>query len=159
MFGTSGYDYHGWYTKNISKYVSFTTFYPESVKNTEQSLVEYAKHFDIVEINNTFYKLPKKETIQKWYKLTPPNFKFILKFSRFATHAKKLIDFKTYFDEFWDDNIDQLQEKCLGILIQLPPSFVNSNKKSPIDHLTPFQRLERASEYIKFRNLNIKIFV
>lgn len=134
------------------------TIYGESVK-PDKALKAYSQHFEIVEINNTFYKLPTKTVIKNWYNQTPSNFKFICKFSRFATHAKKMINFSEYFEEFWDDNVEHLQEKCLGLLIQLGPSFVNSNKKSKVDEKTPFERLEAAAEYLKVRDLPLKYFI
>jgi uncharacterized protein YecE (DUF72 family) len=77
--GTSGCQYDHW--KGI--------FYPENLAKSDW-LNHYCEHFDTVEINNTFYNLPKLETFSNWRKKVPAGFCFALKFSRYGTHRKKL---------------------------------------------------------------------
>lgn len=109
--GCSGYHYADWKKK----------FYPEDLKKNEW-LEYYAKHFNTVEINNTFYKMPEKKDLKKWTDNTPDDFRFTLKANRFFTHQKKLkIDdtFKERFDTFMD-LANGMEEKLGCILWQLP---------------------------------------
>ena len=79
--GTMGWSYNFW-TGN---------FYPKDLA-PENFLSEYAKHFDTVEVDNTFYRIPSKDTVEKWRDQTPPNFLFSAKFPRRITHEKMLRD-------------------------------------------------------------------
>ena len=155
--GTSGYSYEHWTTGATSDVLNF---YPSAVKTSER-LQYYATQFNFVEINSTFYQLPSKATVKKWYDSTPADFRFTVKFSRYGTHSKKLVDFDKTFDDFWVNRLDALKEKCIGILIQLPPGYTFSEKASPKDQMTPLQRLRKAGEhtsqyavpmYVEFRD-------
>ena len=77
--GTSGYHYNHWRG----------TFYPEKLPQ-KQWLSYYLEHFDTVELNNTFYRLPTFEAMNAWRENTPENFLFAVKGSRFITHNLKL---------------------------------------------------------------------
>src|SRR4051812_38991211 len=79
--GTSGWSYKHWRS----------TFYPEDLKIKDQ-FNYYVSKFDTVEINNSFYRLPKKETFQDWHDAVAPNFVYVIKASRYITHMKKLHD-------------------------------------------------------------------
>ncbi|MBI4744766.1 MAG: DUF72 domain-containing protein [Actinobacteria bacterium] len=117
LIGTSGFSYNHW--KNI--------FYPEDVKNHDW-LIFYAKHFDTVEINSSFYHLPSKEIFTRWRKITPPNFIFSVKGSRFITHIKKLNEIEEPVENFLK-NVSELKEKLGPILFQFPPNWeINLNR-------------------------------
>ena len=106
--GTSGWSYKHW--KGI--------FYPENVKPAEY-LTFYARHFPVSEINNSFCKLPTKETVEKWVDSVPDDFLFCPKMSRYLSHLKKLRDPQEPLQRFF--SIFRPVEKHLGpILIQLP---------------------------------------
>jgi uncharacterized protein YecE (DUF72 family) len=106
--GTSGWSYKHW--KGI--------FYPGNVKPAEY-LTFYARHFPVSEINNSFYKLPTKETVEKWVDSVPKDFLFCPKMSRYLSHLKKLHDPQEPLQRFF--NIFGPFKKHLGpILIQLP---------------------------------------
>src|SRR5918992_1208359 len=77
--GTSGWQYRHWRH----------TFYPEGVAQSRW-LEFYADRFQIVELNNSFYALPKEETFAKWADRTPDDFVMAAKMSRYLTHIKKL---------------------------------------------------------------------
>ena len=64
-------------------------FYPEDEKNL---LTEYAKNFDTVEIDNTFYRRPSKDTVKNWKEEVPEDFIFSAKLPRKITHIKMLED-------------------------------------------------------------------
>ncbi len=82
----------------------------------------YARHFDTVEINNSFYRLPSTETLESWRKGTPAGFCFAVKGSRFITHNKKLKDPQNALDNFLP-RLKALGNKLGPILFQLPPSW------------------------------------
>lgn len=115
--GCSGYHYEDWEGK----------FYPGDVKK-EDWLAYYSETFNSVEINNSFYKLPDKETFSKWKEMTPEHFRFTLKGSRYITHMKKLKDPKTHVRKFLNA-IDPLAGKTDCILWQLPGNLhLNEDK-------------------------------
>ena len=82
----------------------------------------YARHFDTVEINNSFYHLPAAKTFDNWRESSPRNFVFAVKASRFITHMKKLKDPKSSSEKFFDV-ADHLERKLGPILFQLPPRW------------------------------------
>lgn len=109
--GTSGWHYKHW----------IGTFYPEDMKSP-QFTAYYVDHFSTVEINNSFYKLPSKETFESWASAVPKDFIFSVKANRFMTHMKKLKDPKTTFNNLIE-NAAGLKEKLGPILFQLPPRW------------------------------------
>ncbi len=82
----------------------------------------YQQSFDTVEINNSFYMLPKLETLSGWREATPGNFEFAIKASRFITHNKKLKEPKNALHNFLP-RAEALAEKLGPILFQLPPRW------------------------------------
>ncbi len=81
----------------------------------------YAKHFKTVELNASFYFLPKAEYFERWYDQTPKDFVFAIKAPRYITHYKKLSIGK--FDQEFIERISILKEKLGPILFQMPPSM------------------------------------
>src|SRR5262245_21446478 len=79
--GTSGWHYQHWRGH----------FYPADLPPSRM-FDYYAKHFDTVELNNTFYRLPTEDAIDAWRDAAPGNFVFAVKASRFLTHRIKLKD-------------------------------------------------------------------
>lgn len=79
--GTSGWMYDHWRGR----------FYPQKLPKTRW-FQHYLQVFDSVELNGTFYGTPKPETVQRWHDMTPPDFVFAVKGTRFLTHNKKLHD-------------------------------------------------------------------
>ena len=91
-------------------------------------LAEYLRHFDTVEINNSFYRLPTAESFRCWRKSTPNNFCFAVKGSRFITHMKKLKDPENALENLIP-RAEELKEKLGPILFQLPPKWtVNAGR-------------------------------
>jgi uncharacterized protein YecE (DUF72 family) len=82
----------------------------------------YAKHFDTVEINNSFYHLPSAKTFDNWRDSSPARFIFAVKASRFITHMKKLKDPRPSSEKFFLV-ADRLGRKLGPILFQLPPRW------------------------------------
>ena len=109
--GTSGWSYTDWRGR----------FYPEDIPQREW-LPFYAQHFTTVEINMTFYRFPKPETLHGWLEKSPAHFSFTLKANRQITHLKKIKGVKSQVRYFYI-LADTLREKLGCILFQLPPSI------------------------------------
>ncbi|MFW6132533.1 MAG: DUF72 domain-containing protein [Planctomycetota bacterium] len=109
--GTSGWQYRHW----------AGVFYPDDIPK-KRWFEHYAATFDTVEINNTFYNLPKGETFDDWRRRAPEGFGFTLKFSRYGTHLKRLKDPSGTIGMFLD-RAERLGEALGPILVQLPPNF------------------------------------
>jgi uncharacterized protein YecE (DUF72 family) len=109
--GTSGWQYDSWKGR----------FYPRDLPQS-QWLPFFAQHFETVEVNNTFYRLPQRDTFVRWREQTPPGFVVTVKASRFLTHIKRLKDpeepVKTFFER-----ANGLGDKLGPVLYQLPPRF------------------------------------
>jgi uncharacterized protein YecE (DUF72 family) len=109
--GTSGWSYPGW----------VSLFYPEDLSSKDW-LSFYSQHFSSVEINMTFYRFPKPDTLKSWLDKTPPNFTFTLKANRQITHLKKIRNVQHEVRYFYI-LANSLKEKLGCILFQLPPSI------------------------------------
>lgn len=109
--GTSGYQYNHW--RDV--------FYPEKTPKTRW-FEYYAGHFDTVELNTTFYHLPRAETFVNWHDRAPEGFLYILKFSRYGTHLKRLRDPLESIGTFYE-RAKELKEYLGPILVQLPPRW------------------------------------
>jgi uncharacterized protein YecE (DUF72 family) len=87
-------------------------------------LERYAELFDTVEVNTTFYRLVKREAVQRWVEQTPPDFLFAVKASRYLTHVKRLSNIDEGVSRFYERIQPLIQAECLGpILWQLPETF------------------------------------
>jgi len=82
----------------------------------------YAQHFDTVEINNTFYHLPKAQSVRRWHELAPKGFLYAVKANRYITHIKKLNDTAEPLERFFA-RVGLLKNTLGPILYQLPPSL------------------------------------
>jgi uncharacterized protein YecE (DUF72 family) len=139
FLGTSGWMYNHWKGP----------FYPDDMSN--EDMLEYYSHvFNTVEVNNTFYKLPKKQVVKGWKANTPDNFVFSIKANRYITHMKNLKDGKEPVGNLIN-SIRVLGDKLGPILFQLPPQWnLNYERiKDFIEHLPdPYQYV------FEFRNLS-----
>ena len=109
--GTSGWHYDHWQHR----------FYPGELAKAKW-LKFYASHFNTVELNNSFYRLPSEAAFAAWYDSSPVDFIFAVKVSRFITHIKRLKDAEEAVDRFI------ARAKILGaklgpLLYQLPPNM------------------------------------
>ena len=109
--GCSGWNYKHW--REI--------FYPKGLP-VSRWFGFYAEHFDTVEINNSFYRLPKPETFDKWRDQAPPGFVYAVKANRFITQAKKLLDCKEPVERMMPA-VRRLGDRLGPVLYQLPPSL------------------------------------
>lgn len=109
--GCSGWVYPHWRGR----------LYPEKLP-IKQWFAFYADHFDTVEINNSFYRLPKAETFDVWRAQAPGGFCYAVKANRFLTQAKKLKDCEGPLARMMAP-VRHLQPALGPILYQLPPRF------------------------------------
>jgi uncharacterized protein YecE (DUF72 family) len=109
--GCSGWSIEGWKSP----------FYPDNLDN-RYWLSYYSQIFDFVEIDSTFYRTPSKFMVNNWFKRTPDNFRFAVKFPKVVTHEKRLQDVGKEIEQFYDV-MESLYDKILIFLIQLPPSL------------------------------------
>jgi len=115
--GCSGWVYTHW--RNV--------FYPKDVP--QKGWFEfYAQRFDTVEINNSFYRLPKAETFAGWRERAPKGFCFAVKGSRFITHIKRLKDPEDSVSRFFE-NANELKDHAGPMLWQLAPSFHRDDER------------------------------
>lgn len=98
----------------------------------------YAEHFDTVEINNSFYRLPPADTFAKWRDQAPPGFCYAVKANRFLTQAKKLKDCEEPLERMMAA-VGALGDRLGPILYQLPPRF-----KLNLERLESFLRIAPA---------------
>jgi uncharacterized protein YecE (DUF72 family) len=109
--GTSGYQYDHW--KDV--------FYPADLRKRDW-FAHYAEHFDTVEINNSFYRLPTKKTFRQWGDDAPRGFIYALKYSRYGTHMKRLKDPQDHVGLFMS-RAQALGSHLGPVLVQLPPRW------------------------------------
>lgn len=109
--GTSGFGYKEWKGK----------FYPAGIP-AKDMLGFYAKLFNAVEVNNTFYRMPNESLLENWAKIVPPDFVFVVKAPRIITHIKRL---RGAEDEaaFFLKTCERLGTRLGAVLFQLPPGY------------------------------------
>jgi len=111
LAGASGYSFKEWKG----------TFYPEKMK-PEEMLAFYSERLPTVEINNTFYQMPKAAVLENWARNTPETFRFAIKASRRITHMSRLkADSAADSVAFLYRNLASLGGKRGPVLFQLPP--------------------------------------
>jgi uncharacterized protein YecE (DUF72 family) len=109
--GTMGWSYKFW----------IGNFYPPGTKSSA-FLREYVKHFDTVELDNTFYRIPSGKTTRIWREQSSENFLFSAKFPRIITHVKMLRSCEAELKAFMS-KMAQLKDKLGPLLLQFPSSF------------------------------------
>ena len=109
--GTMGWSYTFW----------VGDFYPERLEPKE-FLAEYAKHFDSVELDNTFYRIPSLSIVTAWAEQVPYGFLFSAKFPRVITHVKMLQNCESEVNIF-TSRMSQLKNKLGPLVLQLPSRF------------------------------------
>jgi uncharacterized protein YecE (DUF72 family) len=125
LAGTSGYAFKEWKGP----------FYPEDLSD-DGMLAFYASRFPTVEINNTFYRLPKEKVLVDWGAQAPPGFTFSIKASQRITHFARLKAEAADPLAFLLRNTASLGDKLGPILFQLPP-----NLKKDLERLQRFLEL------------------
>jgi uncharacterized protein YecE (DUF72 family) len=109
--GTSGFDYPHWRLR----------FYPRELRPGER-LAFYARTFDTVELDVTFYRMPTASALRSWRDSVPAGFTFAVKASRFLTHIRRLRDPREPV-EYLMERASLLDDRLGPILLQLPPDM------------------------------------
>lgn len=139
--GTSGYSYKEWKG----------SFYPEDLP-AKDMLHYYGTKFRAVEINNTFYAMPKAPVLEGWAEAVPAEFKFVLKVPKRITHISRLKeagDSVSYFLKM----AESLKDRLGPLLFQLPP-----NMKKDASRLTDFLKLLPPGRRVTFEFRNATWF-
>jgi uncharacterized protein YecE (DUF72 family) len=93
-------------------------------------LQHYARLFDTVEVNNTFYRLPLKTSVARWVDETPPRFLFAVKASRYLTHIRRLTDLEGGIERYYERLEPLARSPKLGpVLWQLPANFHRDDER------------------------------
>jgi uncharacterized protein YecE (DUF72 family) len=127
--GCSGWNYASWRGD----------FYPKGCPQ-RRWLEHYAQSFDTVEVNTTFYRLPKREAVANWVQTAPPGFLFTIKSSRYLTHMKRLTDMEQGVERLWERIAPVVESPKMGpVLWQLPGNFKRDDDRlqHALEHLPP----------------------
>jgi uncharacterized protein YecE (DUF72 family) len=122
LAGTSGYAFKEWKG----------SFYPDGTKD-DGMLGYYATRFPTVEINNTFYRMPRENVLQDWASQVPESFTFAIKASQRITHHARLKPESKELVYYLMKNTELLGAKLGPVLFQLPP-----NMKKDLERLQTF---------------------
>lgn len=145
--GTSGFSYPHW---------GNGVFYPSDLPQRDWFLY-YTKQFDTVELNVSFYRLPKRVTFEGWRKKAGPKFVFAVKGSRYITHIKRLKDCREPIKTFFK-NANGIKNKNDVALWQLPPRFkANPERLAEFIKLLP-KNWRHAFEFRSSTWLTVKIY-
>jgi uncharacterized protein YecE (DUF72 family) len=139
LAGASGYSFKEWKG----------AFYPDRIK-PEEMLAYYSARIPTVEINNTFYAMPKANVLENWAKNTPESFRFAIKSPRRITHDARLkADTAADSVAYLYKTLETLGDKRGPVLFQLPPFM-----KKDLPRLTDFLKLlpEGHRAAFEFRN-------
>jgi len=126
FLGTSSWTADGW----------VGSFYPPGSKPPD-FLAHYSKHFNTVEIDSTFYRIPSAKTVSQWRERTPPGFVFAAKAPQTITHEKVLVDADGDLSAFLSV-MDILGDKLGPLLFQFP--YFNKQRFQGLDSF--LERLE-----------------
>jgi uncharacterized protein YecE (DUF72 family) len=127
--GCSGWNYADW--RGL--------VYPKGLPPSRW-LEHYATLFDTVEVNSTFYRLPKREAVARWVEQTPEAFVFAVKASRYLTHVKRLRELGPGAERFYERIEPLLRSPKMGpVLWQLPGNFRRDDERlrSALEQLPP----------------------
>ncbi|MFL5894929.1 MAG: DUF72 domain-containing protein [Thermoleophilaceae bacterium] len=130
LIGCSGWNYADWKGR----------FYPQKGCPASRWLEYYARNFDTVEINSTFYRLASRDAVARWVQQTPDHFVFAPKISRFITHMKRLTDMEQAVERFYERIEPLTASPKLGpVLWQLPENFHRNDERLAyaLDRLPP----------------------
>jgi uncharacterized protein YecE (DUF72 family) len=117
--GCSGWNYDHWRER----------VYPKGLPQ-RRWLEHYATLFDTVEINNTFYRLPRVTSVQRWVEESPPGFLLAVKMSRYITHIRRLDGLEQGIPLFYSRIAPLARSPKLGpVLWQLPPTFKRDDER------------------------------
>ena len=144
LAGASGYSFKEWKG----------SFYPQTIK-PDRMLEFYSARLPTVEINNTFYQMPKTAVLENWARSTPESFRVAIKASRRITHMSRLkADTAADSVKYLYRNLEVLGPKRGPVLYQLPPFL-----KKDLPRLAEFLALLPAGHAAAFEFRNESWFV
>lgn len=137
--GCSGWNYHHWRNG---------VFYPPRLP-PRKWLPFYAEYFDTVEVNATFYRLPRPSAVANWVAQAPPEFVFAVKMSRYVTHVKRLRDLPPSLELFHSTLAPLVAGPKFGpVLWQFPATFRRNDERLA----EALQVLPRGRHAFEFRH-------
>ncbi len=142
--GTSGWNYKHWANGR---------FYPPRLSQRKW-LAFYATHYDTVEVNNSFYRIPSEASARSWCETVPPGFVFAMKIWRGITHYRKLTACEDLLERFFAF-AGAMPPGCRGpLLLQLPPNMARNDTRldSFLDALDAVGGSPRWKVAVEFRN-------
>ncbi len=139
--GTMGWSYGFWKG----------SFYPEGLASKD-FLAFYAKHFGTVEVDSTFYRIPRRQSVMDWKEQTPEGFLFSLKFPQVITHVKMLKDCEEETSVFLE-RAELLGEKLGVLLLQFPYNFGTEHVPLLRDFLQTLPKTHRYAMEVRNRKL------
>ncbi|HYR82909.1 MAG TPA: DUF72 domain-containing protein [Terriglobia bacterium] len=137
--GTSGWNYKHWRGE----------FYPKEL-GPQKWLEFFMEHFNTVEINNSFYRLPTEEVFANWRRQVPKDFMFAVKASRFLTHIKRLKEPEHPLELFYS-RARHLRDHLGPVLFQLPPHFKLNLERLEI-FLSALKRYKKVRPVLEVRD-------
>jgi uncharacterized protein YecE (DUF72 family) len=139
VVGTSGYSFSDW----------VGPFYPPRTRSGD-FLAYYARHFDAVEVNSTYYRIPPARMIEQMEQKTPPGFRFVVKLHQSMTHERER-DPALYREFLAAIEPLKIAGKLDGLLAQFPWSFQRTS--ATLDHLGALrERLPGEPLFVEFRH-------
>jgi len=139
--GTMGWSYGFWKG----------SFYPEGLASKD-FLAFYAKHFGTVEVDSTFCRIPRRQSVMDWKEQTPEGFVFSLKFPQVITHVKMLKDCEEETSVFLE-RAELLGEKLGVLLLQFPYNFGTEHVPLLRDFLQTLPKTHRYAMEVRNRKL------
>jgi len=131
------------------------SYYPEELQDKSR-LAVYSLLFNSLEVNSSFYKIPREETVRRWSEETTDDFRFTFKLWKGITHQKEL-KFDPQDVARFLSVIDAIGQKKGGLLIQLPPSFKFASigmLVELLDCIAQDKRSEKWQVCVEFRDLS-----
>lgn len=143
--GTMGFSYGDWQGP----------FYPTGLP-ARSYLSHYANHFNAVEIDSTFYGVPRGDVVARWREITPPEFRFCAKVPRTVTHELGLkgVGAREVLSAFLD-SLGALEGKLGVVLIQLPPSFTTQEADTLADFLADLPDAPRFAVEVRHSSWHV----
>lgn len=127
LIGCQGWNYADWITAAAGE----TVFYPRGTRAGEM-LELYARVFQTVEIDSTFYAVPSKVTLESWKQKTPDELRFSLKLPQSVSHENLLRAGGFAVLHEFCANVRALGDKLAAVLVQLPPQFVANQENTAV---------------------------
>jgi uncharacterized protein YecE (DUF72 family) len=128
-------------------------FYAPDTPKT-QMLSEFSQTLNLVELDSTFYAVPKAETLEKWAAQTPTGFLFTAKLPKLLSHERRLVGSYAEANDFATLLKNTLGAKCGGVLLQLPPDFAIGEQANIMRFLEKWERVTPL--FIEFRHPSCK---